>query len=112
MTTAPAPGTGTSPAIEIRLATEADLSGCAALWRDALNDYMGRLNLPLVPDELAPIGRLHAHLRATDPDLFRVAVDAAGEIVAGLSRICDTEQIASISALRGTRTAYWADRAL
>jgi dihydroorotate dehydrogenase len=35
-----------------------------------------------------------------------------GEIVAGLSRICDREQIASISALRGTRTAHWADRPL
>ena len=82
MTTAPAPGTGSSPAIEIRLATEADLPACANLWRDALNDYMGRLNLPLVPEELAPIGRLHAHVRATDPDLFRVATDADGEIVA------------------------------
>jgi predicted N-acetyltransferase YhbS len=82
VTTAPASGTGTSPAIEIRLANEADLPACAALWRDALNDYMGRLNLPLVPDELAPIGRLHAHVRATDPDLFRVAVDADGQIVA------------------------------
>jgi dihydroorotate dehydrogenase len=35
-----------------------------------------------------------------------------GEIVGGLSRICDREQIASISALRGTRTAHWADRPL
>ncbi|WP_439615083.1 quinone-dependent dihydroorotate dehydrogenase [Shinella sp.] len=36
----------------------------------------------------------------------------AGEIVGGLSRICDREQIASISALRGTRVAHWADRPL
>ncbi|MDX3978050.1 quinone-dependent dihydroorotate dehydrogenase [Shinella sp.] len=36
----------------------------------------------------------------------------AGEIVGGLSRICDREQIASISALRDTRLAHWADRAL
>lgn len=35
-----------------------------------------------------------------------------GEIVAGLSRICDREQIASISALRGTRTDYWAHQPL
>ncbi|WP_234189774.1 quinone-dependent dihydroorotate dehydrogenase [Shinella sp. NM-101] len=35
-----------------------------------------------------------------------------GEIVNGLSRICDREQIASISALCGTRTAHWADRTL
>ncbi|HEV7246269.1 MAG TPA: quinone-dependent dihydroorotate dehydrogenase [Shinella sp.] len=36
----------------------------------------------------------------------------AGEIVGGLSRICDRAQIASISALRDTRLAHWADRAL
>ncbi|MGQ3295049.1 MAG: quinone-dependent dihydroorotate dehydrogenase, partial [Shinella sp.] len=35
-----------------------------------------------------------------------------GEIVNGLSRLCDREQIASISALRSTRTAHWADRPL
>jgi dihydroorotate dehydrogenase len=35
-----------------------------------------------------------------------------GEIVGGLSRLCDREQIASISALRGTRTTHWADRAI
>jgi dihydroorotate dehydrogenase len=35
-----------------------------------------------------------------------------GEIVNGLSRICDREQIASISALCGTRTDHWADRPL
>ena len=35
-----------------------------------------------------------------------------GEIVSGLSRICDREQISSIRALRGTRTAHWADRPL
>jgi len=35
-----------------------------------------------------------------------------GEIVGGLSRICDREQIASISALRGTRTDHWAGRPL
>jgi dihydroorotate dehydrogenase len=35
-----------------------------------------------------------------------------GEIVNGLSRICDREQIASISTLRGTRTTHWADRTL
>ncbi|MCQ4631351.1 quinone-dependent dihydroorotate dehydrogenase [Shinella sp. CPCC 100929] len=36
----------------------------------------------------------------------------AGEIIGGLSRICDREQIASISALRDTRLAHWADRSL
>lgn len=36
----------------------------------------------------------------------------AGEIVGGLSRICDREQVSSIRALRDTRTAHWADRVL
>ena len=35
-----------------------------------------------------------------------------GEIVTGLSRICDREQIGSIAMLRGTRTGHWADRTL
>ncbi len=35
-----------------------------------------------------------------------------GEIVSGLSRLCDREQITSIRALRGTRLAHWADRPL
>jgi GNAT superfamily N-acetyltransferase len=50
------------------------VSACARIWRDALNDYMGRLNLPVIPDELGPIGRLHRHLHATDPERFWVAV--------------------------------------
>ncbi len=57
----------------LRPATDADVSICGVIWRDALNDYMGRLNLPAIPDELAPIRRLHAHLHATDPDRFWVA---------------------------------------
>jgi GNAT superfamily N-acetyltransferase len=59
--------------ITLRKATAADLPACAAIWRDALNDYMGRLNLPEIPPENASIGRLHAHLLATDPDGFVVA---------------------------------------
>ncbi|WP_312416277.1 quinone-dependent dihydroorotate dehydrogenase [Shinella sp.] len=33
-----------------------------------------------------------------------------GAIVGGLSRLCDREQVSTISALRGIRTAHWADR--
>ncbi len=50
-----------------------DLATCGRIWREAINDYRGPLGQAEVPDELAPIGRLHAHTRATDPERFVVA---------------------------------------
>jgi len=87
MTTVSAPGAVSSPGAELRPATPADLPACAALWREALNDYMGRLNLPLVPDELGAIGRLHGHVLRTDPAGFLVALDAAGEVMGFTSAV-------------------------
>ncbi len=55
----------------------ADLRTCAAIWREALNDYLGRLAQPEIPDDLAPILRLYAHLHATDPATFLVAERAS-----------------------------------
>ena len=56
-----------------------DLPECGALWREALNDYLRRLGQEEVPDELGPLGRLHAHALTTDPDRFVVAtVPSAG----------------------------------
>lgn len=78
---------GPNAAASFRPATRDDLPGCAVIWRDALNDYMGRLNLPPIPDELAPIGRLHAHLRATDPDRFWVSTDPRGELTGFVSAV-------------------------
>ena len=43
------------------------------IWRESINDYLRPLHLEEVPDELGPIGRLHAHTQATDPDRFVVA---------------------------------------
>jgi GNAT superfamily N-acetyltransferase len=60
-----------------RAATPDDLPACGAIWRHALNDYMGRLNLPEVPNDLAAILRLHRHLLATDPAGFLVAEQPA-----------------------------------
>jgi GNAT superfamily N-acetyltransferase len=61
------------------------------IWRDSLNDYLGRLNVPEIPDQLESIGRLHAHTLATDPDRFAVAVrpghDDSEEIVAFASAV-------------------------
>jgi GNAT superfamily N-acetyltransferase len=59
--------------VTYRAATSDDLPACGAIWRAALNDYMGRLNLPEIPDDLAAILRLHRHLLATDPGTFLVA---------------------------------------
>ncbi|HET7029626.1 MAG TPA: GNAT family N-acetyltransferase [Candidatus Limnocylindrales bacterium] len=65
----------------LRPAATADLPICAAIWRESLNDYLGRLGQPDIPDELAPILRLYQHLLATDPQTFVVA-ERAGQIEA------------------------------
>ncbi len=56
-----------------RAARTDDLPACAVIWRESINDYLRSLHLEEVPDELGPIGRLHAHTQATDPDRFVVA---------------------------------------
>jgi GNAT superfamily N-acetyltransferase len=62
----------------VRPATVADLPTCAAIWRESLNDYLGRLAQAEIPDDLAPILRLYAHLHATDPTTFLVAEAPGG----------------------------------
>lgn len=81
-------GATTDPAIDpaesehaLRPARPEDLATCAAIWRDALNDYLVRLGQPEIPDELGPILRLYAHVQATDPDTFVVA-ERGGEVEA------------------------------
>ena len=66
-------------AVTYRQAAPVDLPTCGAIWRAALNDYMGRLNLPEVPDDLAAILRIHRHLQATDPAGFLVADEATAD---------------------------------
>lgn len=93
MTPAPDhPRTARLPAgVVLRPATEEDVPACAPIWRDALNDYMGRLSLPVIPDELAPIRRLHAHLQRTDPERFWVADLDERDPPDGRERIADRE---------------------
>ena len=69
----------------IRLARADELATCAAIWRDALNDYLGRLAQPEIPEDFGPILRLYAHLQATDPTTFLVAepTSRAGSATAG-----------------------------
>ena len=66
-------------AVSYRPGAPADLDACCAIWKAAIDDYQGRLAQPPMPDDLAPLRRLLAHLQATDPDRFWVAVDADGE---------------------------------
>jgi GNAT superfamily N-acetyltransferase len=58
----------------LRPATKDDLPVCAAIWRESINDYLVRLAQPEIPDDLAAILRLYAHLRSTDGERFVVAV--------------------------------------
>jgi len=57
----------------LRRATSDDLATCAAIWRESLNDYLGRVGQPEIPDDLGPILRLYGHLQSTDPATFIVA---------------------------------------
>ena len=50
-----------------------ELETCVDIWRVSINDYVGRLNLPLLERENAPVVRLYTHLRSTDPERFIVA---------------------------------------
>ena len=80
------------PTIRYRPATRGDLPECAAIWRTALNDYLGRLNQPEIPDDLVAVLRLYGHLLATDPDGFVVAehpdgTDGSGRLVAFTSTV-------------------------
>lgn len=58
-----------------------ELEACAGIWRTSINDYIGRMGQQDVPAEVAPLIRLYAHLQATDPERFVVAVDGE-ELVA------------------------------
>ena len=50
-----------------------ELEACAEIWRVSINDYIGRLNQPLIDRENASVVRLYSHLRWTDPERFVVA---------------------------------------
>jgi GNAT superfamily N-acetyltransferase len=67
-----------------------ELLACAAIWRVSINDYIERLNQPPIPDDLASIAALYAHLQATDPERFVVATRPvegapAGERIIGFA---------------------------
>jgi GNAT superfamily N-acetyltransferase len=73
----PGPNGGAAPIDRgghvFRQATDDDLVTCARIWRESLNDYLGRLAQHEIPDDLGPILRLYGHLRTTDPTTFLIA---------------------------------------
>ena len=56
-----------------------ELAACADIWRQAIDDYVGRLNQPPLPIENASVVRLYRHLQATDPERFVVATARSGD---------------------------------
>ena len=63
----------TAAGLTFRAARLDDLGACAEIWREALNDHLGRLNQRAVPPEVGSLTRLHAHMLSTDPGRFVVA---------------------------------------
>lgn len=63
--------------VTYRRGHETDLDACARTWRVAVDDYKARLNEPPLPGETGPLRRILAHLLATDPDRFWVALRGA-----------------------------------
>jgi len=64
--------------LTFRPARPDDVPACAEVWAAAMSDLQLRLNQPAVTGDLAPLGRLLAHVRETDPERFRVATRTAG----------------------------------
>jgi GNAT superfamily N-acetyltransferase len=90
--------------IAFRPATPDDLPACAALWREAINDYLAPRNIHLIPEELGPITRLYRHLQATDPTRFvvatRNAVDGSvPERIVGFASAVERERLWFLSML-------------
>ena len=85
----------------IRPARPDELPACAAIWRVAINDYIGRLGQGEMPDELHPVSRLFAHTRATDPDRFVVATvpDGTDERVVAFASAVVRERLWYLSML-------------
>lgn len=77
-----APRRGTQRA-DYRPARPDELTACAAIWRVAVNDYIGRLAQPEIPDDLTNLTTLYVHLQSTDPERFIVATRPDAEAPGG-----------------------------
>ncbi len=77
------PGLAVREALSYRPVRPDELEICTDIWRDSINDYTRRLNMPDLQAEVAPLLRLYTHLQATDPHRFVVATQAYGAGDAG-----------------------------
>jgi GNAT superfamily N-acetyltransferase len=78
------PGREASPSdLTYRPARPDDLTTCAEIWRDSINEYVVRLGQPEIPNEFGPLLRLYGHLQATDPERFVVGVRADAASASG-----------------------------
>jgi hypothetical protein len=73
-------GASARATVSFRPGTLDDLDACCATWKASIDDYQGRLAQPPMPDDLAPLRRLLAHMHATDPDRFWVANEDDGTL--------------------------------
>jgi hypothetical protein len=67
------PGPAVRDALTYRPVRPDELEACAEIWRVSINDYIGRLNQPVLESESGPLVRLYGHLQSSDPDRFIVA---------------------------------------
>lgn len=87
------PGPAVRDALTYRPVRPDELATCTEIWRVSINDYIGRLNQPILETESGPLVRLYGHLQSTDPDRFIVAtlpdpdMDGGERIVAFASAI-------------------------
>jgi hypothetical protein len=72
---------GAAATLAFRPVRPEELTTCAGIWRDSINDYLVPLNQPTIGDETGPLLRLYAHLQSTDPDRFIVATRPDAEDV-------------------------------
>jgi GNAT superfamily N-acetyltransferase len=75
-----------------------ELEACADIWRVSINDYIGRLNQPVLESESGPLLRLYGHLQSTDPDRFMVATlpdpdEEGGERIVGFAAAVVRERL-------------------
>ena len=92
------PDTAVRGALSYRPVRPEELAMCAEIWRDSINDYTRRLNQPDLQTDTAPLLRLYAHLQATDPERFVVAVssdgaDGSGERLVGFAAAAQREHL-------------------
>jgi hypothetical protein len=74
------PGISVRDGLSYRPVRPDELEACIDIWRESINDYTRRLNIPDLQSESGPLLRLYTHLQATDPVRFVVATREDGSV--------------------------------